>query len=143
MDKKTGLERAVKVMPKNLPGKDPERILTRIREEVQTLASSITFGCLQIAHLDRCHPDQEFPANCAFLFYPCPMRYPMKSNFVIGGNPQADTGNTCPTHNLYQIFHSDADLVEDYGLCVLCHGGRVGNTCRWKCLKCCRVGLRL
>ena len=34
VDKLTGLEWAVKIMPKKLEGKDPERILQRIREEV-------------------------------------------------------------------------------------------------------------
>ena len=34
IDKNTGLEWAAKIMPKRLAGKDPQRILTRIREEV-------------------------------------------------------------------------------------------------------------
>ena len=34
VDKNTGLEWAAKIMPKQMEGKDPERILTRLREEV-------------------------------------------------------------------------------------------------------------
>lgn len=35
IDKTTGLEWAAKIMPKKLDGKDPARILDRIREEVR------------------------------------------------------------------------------------------------------------
>ena len=37
IDKNTGLEWAAKIMPKQLAGKDPQRILNRIREEVEPL----------------------------------------------------------------------------------------------------------
>lgn len=40
IDKNTGLEWAAKIMPKNMDGKDPARILDRIREEVSLLCRS-------------------------------------------------------------------------------------------------------
>ena len=36
IDKNTGLEWAAKIMPKHLAGKDPAKILDRIKEEVLT-----------------------------------------------------------------------------------------------------------
>ena len=41
IDKVTGLECAAKIMPKQLVGKDPAKILDRIKEEVQFLTLSI------------------------------------------------------------------------------------------------------
>ena len=44
IDRNTGLEWAAKIMPKRLDGKDPARILDRIREEV-SLHGTALFIC--------------------------------------------------------------------------------------------------